>query len=210
MILERLEVTSFLMNCYILGCEKTRDCAIIDPGGSFQYIEEKIIEWGLNPKMILLTHGHADHIGAVEELKNRYNIPIYVHELDSEMIKKPELNLSYELFRKRISLNYDKLLHDGQIIELGEIKIKVIHTPGHTKGGVCFKIEDVIISGDTIFKYSIGRTDLEGGSMEEIINSIVNKLLIYHDEVSIYPGHGSETSIAAEKKANPYVKSYFK
>lgn len=210
MILERLEVTSFLMNCYILGCEKTRDCAIIDPGGSFQYIDERLTALGLCPKMILLTHGHADHIGAVEELKNRYNIPIYVHEFDSEMIKKPELNLSYELFRKKISLDYDMLLNDGQIIELGELKIKVIHTPGHTQGGVCFKIEDVIISGDTLFKYSIGRTDLYGGSMEETINSIVNKILVYNDEVKIYPGHNSETSIGDEKKANPYVKSYFK
>lgn len=210
MILERLEVTSFLMNCYIVGCEKTHDCAIVDPGGSFSIIDERITALGLNPKMILLTHGHADHIGAVGDLKNKYNIPVYIHELDSELIKKPELNFSYELFRKSISLDYDMLLSDGQIIELGEIKIKVIHTPGHTRGGVCFKIDDIILTGDTLFERSIGRTDFPGGSMEDIINSIVNKLFIYSDEVKAYPGHGSETSIGAEKKANPYVKNYCK
>lgn len=208
MILEKLEVTSFLMNCYIVGCEKTNDCAIIDPGGSFHYIDERITALGLSPKMILLTHGHADHIGAVQNLKNKYNIPVYIHEFDSELIKKPELNFSYELFRKKISLDYDMLLTDGQSIVLGEFKINVIHTPGHTRGGVCFKIDDIILTGDTLFKYSIGRTDFVGGSMEEIINSIVNKLFIYNDEVKVYPGHGSETSIGDEKKANPYVKNY--
>ncbi len=100
MIFERLEVTSFLMNCYIIGCEKTRACAIIDPGGSFSVIDEKIIDLGLEPKMILLTHGHSDHIGAVKELKDKYNIPVYIHELDAEFIKNPELNHSYDLFRK--------------------------------------------------------------------------------------------------------------
>lgn len=210
MILERLEVTSFLMNCYIVGCEKTHDCAIVDPGGSFQFIDERITALGLNPKMILLTHGHADHIGAVGDLKNKYNIPVYIHELDSELIKKPELNFSYELFRKTISLDYDMLLTDGQIIELGELKINVIHTPGHTRGGVCFKIDNIILTGDTLFERSIGRTDFPGGSMEDIINSIVNKLFVYDDEVKAYPGHGSATSIGAEKKANPYVKNYCK
>ncbi len=208
MILEKLEVTSFLMNCYIIGCEKTHDCAIVDPGGSFKYIDERIVALGLNPKMILLTHGHADHIGAAQELKDKYNIPVYVHQLDAELIKKPELNFSYEIFRKNISIDYDVLLSDGQIIELGELKINVIHTPGHTRGGVCFKIDDVILSGDTLFERSIGRTDFPGGSMEAIINSIVNKLFIYNDDVRVYPGHGSETSIGAEKKANPYVRNY--
>lgn len=210
MILEKLEVSSFLMNCYIIGCEKTNDCAIIDPGGSFEYIVERVTALGFSPKMILLTHGHSDHIGAVEDLKNKYNIPICVHEFDSEMIKEPELNYSYDVFRKKISLDTDMLLKDGQIIDLGELKINVIHTPGHTRGSVCYKIEDIILSGDTLFKNTIGRTDLVGGSMEDIINSIANKLLVYNDDVKVYPGHGSETSIGDEKKANPYVKNYNK
>ena len=210
MIFERLEVTSFLMNCYIVGCEKTKACAIIDPGGSFPVINEKIVELGLKPKMILLTHGHSDHIGGVQELKDKYNIPVYIHELDAEYIKNPELNHSYSLFRKIISIDYDELLTDGQILELGELKIEVIHTPGHTPGGVCFKIENIIITGDTIFNHSIGRTDLEGGSMEDIISSIVNKILIYDDEVTLYPGHNSSTSIGTEKKENMFVRSYFK
>lgn len=210
MILERLEVTSFLMNCYIIGCEKTRACAIIDPGGSFSVIDEKIIDLGLEPKMILLTHGHSDHIGAVQELKDKYNIPVYIHELDAEFIKNPDLNHSYDLFRKIISIDYDNLLKDGQIIELGELKIEVIHTPGHTPGGVCFKVENIILTGDTLFNHSIGRTDLEGGSMDDIISSIVNKILIYDDEVKLYPGHNSSTSIGVEKKENMFVIKYYK
>jgi len=210
MILERLEVTSFLMNCYIIGCEKTRACAIIDPGGSFSVIDEKIIDLGLEPKMILLTHGHSDHIGAVQELKDKYNIPVYIHELDAEFIKNPELNHSYDLFRKIISIDYDNFLKDGQIIELGELKIEVIHTPGHTPGGVCFKVENIILTGDTLFNHSIGRTDLEGGSMDDIISSIVNKILIYDDEVKLYPGHNSSTSIGVEKKENMFVIKYYK
>lgn len=210
MIFERLEVTSFLMNCYIVGCEKTRACAIIDPGGSFSYINERITALKLEPQMILLTHGHADHIGAVQELKDKYNIPVYIHESDAEFIKKPEINHSYNLFRKTISIDYDGLLSDGQIIELGELKIKVIHTPGHTPGGVCFKIDDIILTGDTLFNHSIGRTDLEGGSMEEIISSIVNKILIYDDNTKIYPGHNSPTSIGVEKRENMFVRQYYK
>lgn len=210
MILERLEVTSFLMNCYIIGCEKTRACAIIDPGGSFSVIDEKIIDLGLEPKMVLLTHGHSDHIGAVKELKDKYNIPVFIHELDAEFIKNPELNHSYDLFRKIISIDYDNLLKDGQIIELGELKIEVIHTPGHTPGGVCFKVENIILTGDTLFNHSIGRTDLEGGSMDNIISSIVNKILIYDDEVKLYPGHNSSTSIGVEKKENMFVRKYYK
>ncbi len=210
MIFERLEVTSFLMNCYIIGCEKTRACAIIDPGGSFSFIDEKIIDLRLEPKMILLTHGHSDHIGAVKELKDKYNIPVYIHELDAEFIKNPDLNHSYDLFRKIISLDYDNLLKDGQIIELGELKIEVIHTPGHTPGGVCFKIDNIILTGDTLFDHSIGRTDLEGGSMDDIISSIINKILIYDDEVKLYPGHNSSTSIGVEKKENMFVRKYYK
>lgn len=210
MIFEKLEVTSFLMNCYIVACEKTNNCAIVDPGGSFSYIDERIAALGLSPKMILLTHGHADHIGAVEEIKNKYNIPVYIHELDRELVESSELNCSYDLFRRRISVNCDKFITDGQIIELGELKIEVIHTPGHTKGGVCYKVDDIILAGDTLFRRSIGRTDLWGGSMNEIVNSIVNKLFIYDDKVTVYPGHGPSTTIGEEKKENPYVRNYYK
>ncbi len=210
MIFEKLEVTSFLMNCYIVGCEKTKVCAIIDPGGGFEIIDEKIQELGLKPQMILLTHGHSDHIGAVKELKDKYNIPVYVHELDAECIKNPEINHSYELFRKIISIDYDKLLEDGQVLELGELKIEVIHTPGHTPGGVCFRIDDIMLTGDTIFNHSIGRTDLEGGSMQAIISSIKDKVLVYDDEVKLYPGHNSSTTIGVEKRENMFVKRYFK
>ena len=210
MIFERLEVTSFLMNCYIIGCEKTKACAIIDPGGSFLVIDEKIQELGVTPKMILLTHGHSDHIGAVEELKQKYEIPVYIHALDADFIKNPELNHSYDLFRKIISIDYDEILTDGQIIKLGELEILVIHTPGHTPGGVCFKIGNIILTGDTIFDHSIGRTDLEGGSMEAIISSIRNKVLIYDDETKLYPGHNSSTVIGVEKRENMFLRQYYK
>ncbi len=210
MIFEKLEVTSFLMNCYIIGCEKSKNCAIVDPGGEAEVIINRISELGLEPKMILLTHGHGDHIGGVELLKQKYGAPIHVHSLDSKMIKDPDLNHSYRLFRKNISLDYDVLVRDKDVLELGDLRIEVIHTPGHTPGGVCYKIDDIILTGDTIFQNSIGRTDFEGGSMENIINSIVNKILIFDDKTELYPGHNDSTTVEEEKKYNMFVRQYFK
>lgn len=209
MIFERLEVTSFLMNCYIVGCEKTRECAIIDPGGSVAVITDKIQELNLIPKMILLTHGHSDHIGGVNELKEKYNIPVFISKIDAEYAEKPELNFSYQLFRKNFSIKCDKYLEDGEVIKLGELEILVIATPGHTPGGMCFKIDDIILTGDTIFNHSIGRTDFVGGSMDDIIKSIIEKILIYPDDTKLYPGHNSPTSIGVEKRENMFVKKYY-
>jgi len=210
MILERLEVTSFLMNCYLIADEKTKEGFIVDPGGSEDYIANKIKELKIKPIGILLTHGHADHIGGVIGLKEKFNIPIYIHEADANYIKNPDLNLSYDLFRKKISFEADELLRDGDKIKMGELTIDVIHTPGHTPGGVCFKVEDALICGDTIFRFSVGRTDLTGGSMDKLIDSILRKIMVLDDNTKLYPGHNAPSKIGEEKKYNAFIKNYFK
>lgn len=205
MIFEAMAVGSYYANCYIVGSEETKEAAIIDPGAEFKRIDEKIIELGLNPKIIILTHAHGDHIGAVNELVEKYNTKVYIHENDAKALSDSDENYSKILFRKELSIKPDVLLKDGDTIELGELKFDIIHTPGHTVGGICIKVENIMLTGDTLFNKSIGRTDFTGGSFDEIIDSITNKIFKYDDETIIYPGHNNPTTIGSEKLGNPFV-----
>ncbi len=205
MIFEAMAVGSYYANCYIVGSEETKETAIIDPGAEFKRIDEKIIELGLNPKIIILTHAHGDHIGAVNELVEKYNTKVYIHENDAKALSDSDENYSKILFRKELSIKPDVLLKDGDTIELGELKFDIIHTPGHTVGGICIKVENIMLTGDTLFNKSIGRTDFTGGSFDEIIDSITNKIFKYDDETIIYPGHNNPTTIGSEKLGNPFV-----
>lgn len=205
MIFEAMAVGSYMSNCYIVGSAKTKEAAIIDPGADFNRIDNKIIELGLIPKMIMLTHAHGDHIGAVKELKEKYNIPVYIHEDDAEALADSSINLTKVLFRKDLSVNPDVKLHDGDTLNLSDLQFEIIHTPGHTPGGICIKVENIMMTGDTLFNKSIGRTDFPGGSFEDIISSIKNKIFKYDDDTIIYPGHNSPTTIRAEKQGNPFV-----
>lgn len=205
MIFEAMPVGSFWSNCYIIGSEKTREAAIIDPGADFNKIDNKIIELDLIPKMIILTHAHGDHIGAVADFKNKYNIPVYIHEDDAEALADSSKNMTKMLFRKDLSVTPDVKLKDGDLIKLGDLDLEIIHTPGHTPGGICIKVENIMMTGDTLFNRSIGRTDFPGGSFDEIISSIKNKIFKYDDDTIIYPGHNSPSTIRAEKQGNPFV-----
>jgi glyoxylase-like metal-dependent hydrolase (beta-lactamase superfamily II) len=205
MIFEAMTVGSFLSNCYIVGTDTTRDAAIIDPGADFNRIVNKVVELNLNPKIILLTHAHGDHIGAVNELVDKYNTLVYIHKDDAEMLKDSNANFSKMIIGKSISIAPDKELNDGDIIKLGDLDLEIIHTPGHTKGGICIKVENIMMTGDTLFNKSIGRTDFPGGSFDEIINSIKDKIFKYDDDTVIYPGHNSPSTIKSEKLGNPFV-----
>lgn len=185
-------------NCYILVDSETKDCAIIDAGGDAGKISAAVESMQGNPKYLLLTHGHFDHVGGVKEICSKYDIPFYISKTDEEYMEKD--NSVFGTLPKASGY-----LKEGDVVKLGSREIKVIETPGHTKGGLCFLIYGKLFTGDTLFQGSIGRTDFIGGDMKEIISSIKNKLLPLGDDVEVYPGHGPSSSIKFEKMRNPYL-----
>ena len=198
MVVESIIAGMYEENCYLLIDDNTKECGIIDPGGSTKKIENEIVSKGLKAKFILITHGHADHVDGVEELSKALNIPFYISKVDEEYMSKDDF--VYGSLSKA-----DGYLKEGDTVSLGNHTIKVIETPGHTKGGLCFLVDDLLFTGDTLFQGSVGRTDFIGGDMGEIINSIKSKLLPLGDEVKVFPGHGPTSTIGFEKKRNPYL-----
>lgn len=202
----RIPAGIYAANCYIIFSQDSKAGIIVDPGGDTDDLIKVINDNNIELKYIVLTHGHGDHIGGVAELKSKFNIPLLIHAADSELLKDGNKNLSNIMGVGSVELIPDKTIKDGDEILFGELKAIVIHTPGHTKGGICLKINDQLISGDTLFKGSIGRTDLLGGSYEELIDSIKNKLLILPGETIVLPGHGQPSTIKVEKASNPFLK----
>ena len=193
-------------NCFFLINEDTKEVLVIDPADHAQ----KIIEWmkseNLKPVAILLTHCHFDHIMGVEGIRKEYGIPVYASRDEVDVLAKPQLNVS-TMMGAYLSMKADELFCDGDVLELAGMKLKVISTPGHTIGSVCFYIEEekVLISGDTLFEASVGRTDFPTGSSRQLIESIKTRLFILPDDTSVFPGHGGTTSIGYEKLHNPFV-----
>lgn len=206
MIVERLPLGVYGANCYIIICEDTKEAMIVDLGGEPEEIIKKSKREGFKINCIVLTHGHGDHIAGVPGFLKEIKCPVYAHEKEEEMLNDPKLNLSSTMYMDKISIKLDRLLKDGDVIKVGNLNIKVIHTPGHTIGGICLKVDNYILTGDTLFQGSIGRTDLYGGSYDTIIDSINDKILIYDDETIILSGHGPATTINAEKRTNPFVR----
>ncbi|WAM34497.1 MBL fold metallo-hydrolase [Caldicellulosiruptor morganii] len=197
MFFKCIEVGDVLTNCYVFG---EKEVVIIDPGDDATKIESVIVENNLVPSAILLTHGHFDHILGCHYLKQRFKIPIWAHEDERVVLMTPNYNLSYMVGNETI-INCDGYFRDGDILEFGSFKLKVIHTPGHTPGSSCFLYENsILFSGDTLFKDSFGRGDLPLGDERQIFESIKNKLLILPGDVKVYPGHGIPTTIAQELK----------
>lgn len=201
MIIKAIPAGIYDANCYIVMDEKTKDAVVLDPGGDGEMLERAIKDMGANVKSILLTHGHMDHVGGVEYLSDKLNVPFYISKIDEEYMEKD--NYVFGSIR-----NANGYLEDGNDLSFGSLNIKVIATPGHTKGGLCFLIEEKLFTGDTLFQGSIGRTDFIGGSFPEIINSIKTKLLPLGDEIEVYPGHGPKSSIGYEKGYNMYLNDY--
>lgn len=192
-------------NCYII--DNQTDALIVDPGGEPEKIIEYLQKEQLNPLAILLTHAHFDHIGAVDPLRRHFHIDVYLHEAEAGWLSDPSLNRSFAFTRKTVKTNKpDHFLKEGKM-NLSAFMFEIIHTPGHSPGSVTFIFskENFIVSGDVLFRQGVGRTDLPGGSWNELENSIRQKIYTLPDNFKVYPGHGVSTSIGQEKIDNPYV-----
>ena len=205
MILERLVVGPFASNCYIVGSEQTKEGMIIDPGDEARQILKKVNDLQLDIKFMVITHGHVDHIGAMKEVKEATKAKVCVHTDDAPFLQGQGVSNVF-------GLSYltpppaDRVIKDGDDINVGDLHFSVLHTPGHTPGGICLIGQGIVFTGDTLFNYGIGRTDLFGGSHAQLLSSIHTKLMILPDDTIVYPGHGPETTIGAERRSNPYLR----
>ena len=204
MILKELKINTWVgdpTNCYIIFDEKSKEIMIIDPAGDVDKLEEMIDILGGKLKYIYLTHCHGDHIFGVTELKNKCGGKILIHRYDAEGLNDASINLTPYIRDEKIELEADSRIDGGDLIHLGNLEFKVIHTPGHTKGGTSLycESEKCLFSGDTLFRGTWGRTDLPTSSREDIMNSITSKLMKLPDETIVYPGHGVSTRIKDEK-----------
>jgi glyoxylase-like metal-dependent hydrolase (beta-lactamase superfamily II) len=204
LILQKLVVGELATNCYIIGSETTKEGLIIDPADEAGVILKAIGELKLKIKYIVLTHGHPDHFGALADLKKATGAQVLVHHEDAEILELPPMVFFGATFPQPPPA--DRQLEDGDTIELGDLKLKVIHTPGHTPGGICLLADSVLFSGDTLFNNGIGRYDLPGGNYEKLMDSLHRRVLTLPEKTVVYPGHGPETTIGEEKRSNPYLE----
>lgn len=206
MIIKQCVLGMVCTNCYFLMNQGTKELLIVDPADEPVQIVNMVKNMEGKPVAILLTHGHYDHMMAAEEIRKQYGIPVYACQAEDELLRDPMKNLTgYE--GQSISLKADELVRDGQQLVLAGFSVEVLHTPGHTAGSCCyyFKEEDILISGDTLFYGSVGRTDLPTGNMRQIVDSLHRLLDKLPEETQVLPGHGSFTTIENEKRYNPFV-----
>lgn len=205
-------------NCYVLAPKQGADAIVVDPGQRAMAPLRKILDENrLTPAAVLLTHGHVDHMWSAQKVGDTYGCPVFIHPEDREMLTDPIKGLGPRLAQLALSTMFREprqvveLDRDGDKIELGGVTVTVDHTPGHTRGSVVFRVSpgtigDLAFTGDTLFKQSIGRTDLYGGSGRDLLTSIVSKLLVLDDDTVVLPGHGPKTTIGAERRTNPFLE----
>ncbi|UCH43041.1 MAG: MBL fold metallo-hydrolase [Dehalococcoidales bacterium] len=205
MIVKGLELGPFASNCYIVGDELSHEGIVIDPGAEANRILAAADDLGLDIKIIVLTHGHIDHVGALSEVKSATGAEVAIHADDARSLQARNPFGAMLGGSSQKTPSPDRLLKGGDTITVGNTSLLVLHTPGHTLGGICLLGEGVVFSGDTLFNFGIGRTDMPGGSYNQLMDSIHTKLMVLPDDTIVYPGHGPETTIAKERQWNPWL-----
>ena len=193
------------VNTYLIY-DHEGNCMIIDPADMSGKIDDFIKEKGLKLSKVLLTHGHGDHIYAVNHIRNKYDVTVMIHKDDAEIIETPEYNYSKAIFGQSITIPEYEVFSDGDTIVSGVNELKVVHTPGHTRGSCCFVLGDTVFSGDTLFRESVGRYDLYGGNGRQILSSIKDKIFTMKGDTKVLPGHGDSTTVRHEKNNNPFIR----
>ena len=208
MILEMLTVGPFQENCYILGDEESGGGAIIDPGDEAARVALAVEETGLEIGSIIVTHAHIDHVGAIAALVDEYSCPVLMHAEAEPMLKELPTQAMMMGLRFGKVPAVDRYIEDGEILEVGDLRLRSLYTPGHAPGHLALYIEDrgLVLSGDALFAGSVGRVDLPGGSMEVLMQSIEERLLTLPDETLVYSGHGPRTTIGNERTSNPFLQ----
>ncbi len=204
MRIDKIVEPYFGQNMYMLVDEESKKCAVIDPGGAVDKIFNYINKNSLELVYVILTHGHGDHIGAVNTIRAKTSAKVVAHKDEKELLSDNRKNLSYSMHCGPQELDADIYVSDKEKLELGNLKLSFIHTPGHTKGGMCIRVNDDMFTGDTLFAGSIGRTDFFGGDYKQLQKSL-KKLAKYEDNVKVHPGHGPSSTLGQEKRSNPYM-----
>jgi glyoxylase-like metal-dependent hydrolase (beta-lactamase superfamily II) len=210
MVIRMLVVGPFAANCYIVGSSATRQGMIIDPGAEADKILGTVHETGLSISLIVITHAHIDHVGAIREVQEKTHAQFAIHEAEKGFLSTAPMRMLTSLGISPVKSppRPDRMLKDGDRIDIGDLHFEVLHTPGHSSGGMCLLGHGVVFSGDTLFNLGIGRTDFPGMSHERLMNSIREKLMVLPDETVVYPGHGPATTIGDERRGNPFLQGY--
>ena len=208
MEIRQLTVGTMAVCCYIVSCPQTRQAAVVDPGGSEERILAEVKRAGLEVRYIIATHGHPDHVCGIRRIKEATGGEIIMHRADAAFFWQPDTQNYFSMLGLEPSPPPDRLVEDGDIIQLGNEQLQVIHTPGHTPGGICLLCGQDLLTGDTLFVGGIGRTDFPGGSHQQLMNSIKDRLMVLPDDTVVWPGHGyggSRSTLGEELKTNPYL-----
>lgn len=206
MIIKKLTVGPIMANCFIVGCEETRQAAVIDPGDEADRILMTLADEQLKVAVIVNTHGHFDHVGGNARLKQATGAPLLIHRLDAPMLDQLAAAASQWGMTAENSPPPDRTIDEGDTVPFGNLAFNVLHTPGHTPGGISLHTDETVFVGDTLFAGSIGRTDFPGGDYATLISSIQGKLFALGDDVTVFTGHGPETTIGEEKRTNPFAR----